>query len=78
MRPVLSKDEVLKLIDGFNELEDIKIVEFRARRNTFEELYKTGDIKNIVSLLNHYMFLIWNLKLKVRLFLIKIENILKN
>lgn len=51
MRPVLSKDEVLKLIDGFNELEDIKIVEFRARRNTFEELYKTGDIKKHCQLI---------------------------
>lgn len=64
MRHVLSKGDVLTLIDSFDAMQDIKITEFRARRNAFEELYRTGDIEKHCQLIKSLYLLDLEFKTK--------------
>lgn len=71
MRHVLSKADVLSLIETFNDIEPIVISEFRARRNVFEELYKTGDIEKHCQLIKSLYLMDYELRSKKKTLSIK-------
>lgn len=51
IRPVMKKEEVLKVIDNIPLLESVWYTDQKIRRLKFEEMYRTGDVNKICQLI---------------------------
>lgn len=50
LRVPISKADVLELIDAMPNMEKIWVNDAKARKNMFEEIYHSGDIKGLCKL----------------------------
>lgn len=51
IRPLMKKEEILKVIDAMPSLEKIWYSDQKVRKMKFEEIYKSGDIYQICQMI---------------------------
>ncbi len=51
MRPILSKDETMEIIDGINEITPLEIVNEKLIENDYKEEMKTCDCREIIRVI---------------------------
>lgn len=51
IRPIMEKEEALKVINNIPQLENVWYSDQKERRMKFEEMYKTGDANKICQLI---------------------------
>ncbi len=52
MRPVISKDEVCRLIDEMDRIEEIEVVDDKRRELAYKEAVKSCDCRELIRVIN--------------------------
>lgn len=50
LRPIMNKEEVLALIDSFDTLDLLWYSDAKIRKQKYDEIYKSGDMKKICQI----------------------------